>query len=264
MFDAHCHLQFEAFDEDREEVLERAREAGVRGLMIADYDGERRGLAAELSQRAGIYATAGLHPWAVAELDQKGLSEALKELEAVLEEPCWSGLGELGLDYYRVKDDQSREVQRKAFVAQLGMARERNLPVVIHAVRAHNSLIGLLREEGLPEAGGILHGYSGSARQVGTFLMMNLDISIGTAVTFENRKRLEEVVRQVPEDRLLVETDAPDRPPGERSGERNEIAYLPEVMEAVAGLRSCSVERIAAMTERNLRARFRLGDEQLE
>lgn len=267
MFDAHCHLQFNDFDEDREDAIEVAIDAGLTGLIMAGYDHRRRELSASLTRREGIWATCGVHPWAVAEMDDAQLADALRRLEEDLEEDHeggqWCGLGEFGLDHYRVKDEEGRRRQRDAFVAQLGLAREKNLPVVIHAVRCHNTMIGILRDEGLPEAGGIMHGYSGSPRQVGTFLMMNLDISVGTPMTFANNERIREVVRQVPADRLLVETDAPDRPPRGHRGERNELHWLQQVIDEVADAREMDSSRVSKMTERNARTRFGLGDEVL-
>ncbi len=261
MFDAHCHLQFQQFDADRDEAVERARAAGLRGLLIAGYDATRRATAASLMQRPGVWATPGIHPWAVAEMSDPQLEKAIEHLAGDLEDFDWCGLGELGIDHFRVKDKVGRRQQRKAFVEQLGLAREKNLPVVIHAVRCHNTMIGVLRDEGLPEAGGIMHGYSGSPRQVGTFLMMNLDISVGTPMTFESSDRLHEVVRQVPRERLLVETDAPDRPPRGHRGERNELHWLEKVIEEVARVWECKTEVVARVTEANTRRRFALGDE---
>jgi TatD DNase family protein len=265
MFDAHCHLDFEAFDDDREDVLEQARRAGVRGLIIAGYDGQRRGLAAQLARRSGIFATAGVHPWAVAAHDDAWLEHELRQLEEDLqaEGAPWCGLGELGLDYHRVTDAEGRARQERAFVAQLGMARELDLPLVIHAVKAHNTLYEILRREGMPRAGGIMHGYSGSARQVGLFLMLNLDISVGTPATFANHEKVAAVIAQTPIDRLLVETDAPDRAPEPFRDKRNELHYLGLVMEAVAHHKGVSVTTLARQTEHNARRRFRLGEQTL-
>lgn len=262
MFDSHCHLQFEAFDHDRDEVLRRSVEAGLNGILLADYDSTRRDLLQELTRIEGLFATAGLHPWAVASYDDAALRKELERLGEALDSGVFCGVGELGLDFYRCKDEAGRALQERAFVAQLGMAREKNLPVVIHAVKCHNTLIKVLRREGLPQRGGFLHGYSGSPRQAGTFLMMNLDLSIGTPLTFGNPSaKLQEVVRQIPLDRLLVETDAPDRPPGGYHGERNEPPYLNVVIQAVARLKGERPERIAAQGEQNIRDRFSLGEE---
>ncbi|MFU8805608.1 MAG: TatD family hydrolase [Bradymonadaceae bacterium] len=265
MFDAHCHLDFEAFDDDREEAIDLARQIGLRGLIIAGYDRRRRSLARELATRPGIWATAGLHPWAVAGHDRPWLDEELHELSRDLSDNLedWCGLGELGLDFHRVKDGPGRELQEAAFIAQLGIARELDLPLVIHAVKAHNTLYDILRREGLPRAGGIMHGYSGSARQVGLFLMLNLDISIGTPVTFGHTAKIEAVLRATPMDRLLIETDAPDRAPHPHRDQRNELHYLRFVMEEVARFKEIDVDELARHSESNVRRRFRLGAEVL-
>lgn len=262
MFDAHCHLDFEAFDADREEIIARARAEGVRGLIIAGYDRERRSLAADLAKRPGIFATAGLHPWAVAARDRAWVLEELRRLRDDLEASpqSWCGLGELGLDFHRVQDREGRELQEFAFVEQLRIARELDLPLVIHAVKAHSSVYEILRREGMPAAGGMMHGYSGSARQVGLFLMLNLDISIGTPVTFDHRGKIEAVIAATPGDRLLIETDAPDRAPEPYRGSRNEIKYLRLVVEAAARAKGVSTDELARRSEANARRRFRLGD----
>ncbi len=257
--DAHCHLQFAAFDDDREEALGAARAAGVRGVILADYDEERRGLSVELaSSTEGVWACCGLHPWAVADRDDDELEASLQAVKEALGEHPFCAVGELGMDYYRAKGEEERARQERAFVRQLGWARELNLPVVIHAVRCHNSLVKVLRREGVPEAGGILHGYSGSPRQVGTFLMMNLDLSVGTPLVWGDQ-RARESVKQCPLDRLLVETDAPDRP-ADRSRGRNEVKYLGEVIDAVASIRGEPAQKVREATEENARRRFALGD----
>lgn len=261
MFDAHCHLNFEVFDSDRDDVLAAARSAGVNGLIIAGYDRERRTLARSLvgemtDERPEIRATAGLHPWALQGKDDAWLDTELKALREDLEAGGFCGIGELGLDFIRAHSPEDRSFQERALVGQLGIARELNLPIVIHAVKCHNSLYEILRREGLPKAGGMMHGYSGSARQVGNFLMLNLDISIGTQATYPNRRKLMEVIRAVPLDRLLLETDSPDQPAYGHENQRNTPAQLALVVNAVAAARECSVQEIARQTENNVKMRF--------
>lgn len=261
MFDAHCHLDFEAFDADRDEVLAEAHAAVVRGLIIAGYDRERRALARSLvsegsETRPSIQATAGLHPWALQGRDDAWLEEELRLLREDLLAGGFCGVGELGLDFVRAREPAERAFQERAFVGQLAIARELDLPIVIHAVKSHNTLYEILRREGVPRAGGMMHGYSGSARQVGNFLMLGLDISIGTPVTYPNANKIADVVRAVPADRLLVETDAPDRPPYSYGNQRNTPALLELVVRAVAAVRNCSEAEIARQTEDNVRSRF--------
>ncbi|MBA2661855.1 MAG: TatD family hydrolase [Bradymonadaceae bacterium] len=263
MFDAHCHLDFEAFDADRDAVLLDAQSVGMSGLIIAGYDRERRALARSLAERAGIWATAGLHPWALLGKDDAWLERELEALHGDLLAGGFCGLGELGLDFYRATEPADRAFQQKAFVGQLAIARELDLPLVIHAVKCHNSLYEILRQEGVPKSGGMMHGYSGSARQIGNFLMLNLDISIGTPATYPDAHKLRDVILATPGDRLLVETDAPDRAPHPDRHLRNTPALLALVIAAVAKARGCKPDEIARQCERNTRRRFQLGDERL-
>lgn len=260
MLDAHCHLDFDAFDADREEHLAQARAAGLRGLLIAGYDARRRPLARHLAQSTpGIWAAAGLHPWAVAALEPGELDLELQRLADDLAQGGFSAMGELGMDFLRATTAEERQQQESALVRQLGMARELDLPIVIHAVKCHASLLAILRCERLPKAGGMMHGYSGSASQVAHFLMLNLDISIGTGITRPEPRKLEDVLRHTPLDRLLVETDAPDRPPHGLDVAKNSPALLGHVVDAVARVLGRAPSEVARISEANARRRFRLG-----
>lgn len=261
MFDAHNHLHFAAFDDDREGTLARARDAGVDGMILADFDSERRSLAAELSERPGIWATAGLHPWAVKDEDQ-----ARRELE-LLENLDWSpfcALGELGLDWVRAKQDEARALQRSVFRRQLAIARERDLPLVIHCVRADDEVASILERDGAPGRGGILHSFWGSARQAERFVRLGFALSIGTQITKSSTGKTIEAVRTVGLDHLLVETDAPSRPPQGVASDRNEPAYLPCVVEALALVLGADRGLVAERTAENARRVFDLVDERLQ
>lgn len=258
MIDAHCHLHFEAFDGDRAEVLASAQDAGVQAVVVADFDQRRRAALRELGARPGVAICAGVHPWAVDALDAASLDEELRLLEAALDAPGWAAVGEFGLDFVRATDPDARAMQLRACSEQLRMARERELPVVLHAVRCHSTLHDLLRREGPSPAGGIMHGYSGSARQVPLFLMHGLDISVGGRLA-RNPEKLQAVVKQVPLDRMHLETDCPDGPvPGDAGNERSEPADLVEVVRAVAAAMKQPAERVAARCAENTRRLFNI------
>lgn len=258
MIDAHCHLHFAAFDGDRDEALARAADAGVRGLVVADYDHRLRGALKILGERPGVAVCAGVHPWAVDAMGADAVTRELTLLKEALEAPGWAAVGEFGLDFVRAADKDARALQLRACSEQLRMARERELPVVLHAVRCHSTLHDLLRREGPSPAGGIMHGYSGSARQVPLFLMHGLDISVGGRLA-NNPEKLRAVVQQVPADRLHVETDCPDGPvPGDAGGERSEPADLLAVVRAVAAALGQPPDQLAARCAENTRRLFHL------
>lgn len=254
MFDAHNHLQFAAFDRDREHAIRRAIEAGVRAMVLAGYDDDRRPLAAELAHRPGVGATAGLHPWAIGTTDVEAELAALRALD-------WTpfcAVGELGLDWARATDDAARQRQTEVFRAQLAIAREIDLPVVLHCVRANDELAQWLRKDGVPGRGGIVHSFWGSTVQARRFVELGLSLSIGTAITHAQPQKMVEALCDVGLGNLLVETDAPSRPPAGVDDERNEPGYLPCVVEAVALVLGTTADVVAAATEQNARNLFDL------
>ena len=252
MFDAHNHLHFPEFDSDREPAIARAVAAGVTGMLIAGYDFTRQPLAAELGRRPGIGAAAGLHPWAVSDDDAP-----LRNLRSTdWGEFC--AVGELGLDWVREKTAAGRERQIEVFRAQLDIAREVHLPVVVHCVAANDELAKWLAKDGVPGRGGIIHGFWGSAQQARRFVDLGLHLSIGTQLTRSCPDRMARALALVGIDALVVETDAPSRPPRGVEGPRNEPAYLPCVVEAVALTLGTTATAVAAATERTARQLFDL------
>lgn len=257
MFDAHNHLHFAAFDDDRDEVIDRAVRAGVRGMVLAGYDASRRELALELARRPGIAATAGLHPWAVADAD---VDVELATLEALDWDP-FCAVGELGLDWVRATTEAERQLQIDVFRRQLAIARNVNKPLVLHCVRANDELATWLKRDGIPARGGIAHSFWGSKEQARRFVDLGLHLSIGTQLTRTPSKKLDAALRAVGLDRLTVETDAPSRPGAGADSERNEPAYLPCVVDAVALVLGTTAEAVAAATERTARQLFDLRED---
>ncbi len=261
MFDAHNHLHFAAFDSDREAVISRARQGGVRGMILAGYDSRRRELCAELGARSGIRATAGVHPWAVQELDDAGLQSELQ----LLHDLDWSqfvGLGELGLDRYIARSDGDLERQTLAFRTQLELARQLDLPLVIHSVRANQDILRWLEKDGVPGRGGLVHAFWGSAEEAQRFVDLGLHLSIGTQLTHSAPEKMRRALRRVGVDHLLVETDAPSRPPAQIDDERNEPAYLGCIVTALALTLGTDEEEVAVRTESNTRRLFQLPPEE--
>lgn len=251
LIDSHSHLDAGEFDADRDAVIERARAAGVtRQIIPAISRPGFENLKALCNEVEGLFPAYGMHP---AYLDDHGDGD-LEALADWLQGDEVVAVGECGLDYY-VKDlDLDR--QRAIFDAQLELAKELNLPVIVHALRAVEDVILALRRVG--GLRGVVHSYGGSAEQARRLWEMGFHIGIGGPVTYERARRLREIVATMPIDYLLLETDAPDQPLSTHRGARNEPAYLVEVLDVVAGLRKADPAGIAAATTRNAVELFRL------
>lgn len=255
LFDTHAHLDDdEDYGNDRDEVLERARAAGVALIVNVGYDLESSRRSISLAEKYGlIYASVGIHPHGADEAGP-GYLEQLAEMAA---HPKVVAMGEMGLDYYR--DLSPRPVQRKVFREQLALAKKLDKPVIIHDRDAHAEILSILRKEGLGPAGGVMHCYSGSWELAREFLAMGFYISIAGPVTFPHAPKLKDVAARVPLDRLLVETDAPYLTPVPHRGKRNEPAYVYYTAEEVARLRGMTTEDLAGACALNGRKLFRIG-----
>ncbi|TEB11871.1 putative deoxyribonuclease YcfH [Pelotomaculum sp. FP] len=251
LFDTHAHIAEEEYELDREEVLERARGAGVAYINNVGYNLESSRRAITLAENNDmVYASVGFHPHNAMEAGP-GYLEELKNMSA---HPRVVALGEIGLDYYR--DLSPREMQRKVFREQLILARELSLPVIIHDRDAHGDLMDILRELGLGAAGGVMHCYSGSWEMAQECLSMGFYISIAGPVTYQNASRLKDVAGRVPMDRLLLETDAPYLTPSPHRGKRNEPSYIAFTAAEIATLKGIDVEELAKTCTENGRRLF--------
>lgn len=259
LIDIGANLTHDSFDRDREAVLERAADAGVRRLLVTGTTVAASHAAVALARDyAGrLYATAGVHPHHAAELDEDAASE-LAELAAT---PAVVAVGECGLDYFR--DYSPRDAQRTAFVAQLETGATTGKPVFLHQRDAHDDFAGILREHIAGLAGGVAHCFTGGAAEMLEYLDMGLHIGITGWICDERRGHdLQQAVRELPLDRVLLETDAPylvprDLPEAPR-GRRNEPAFLPHILQATARLMECGPEELAAAATRNTEQLFGL------
>lgn len=256
LIDSHTHLDFETFERDRDAVLDRARAAGVVGQIIAGVRPEhwprQRALAA---RHPDIKWTAGLHPQVAAELAPAARDAALDALPSALdgEHPACA-IGEIGLDRQFAPRD-TLPAQRAAFRAQLALARERDVPVVLHIVATHGEARDILARDGLPRAGGVVHSYSGSADMSARYVELGLHIGFVATVLRPAADKAHRAARAVPLERLLIETDAPTQsPPGHPR--RNEPALLPLIARRIAELRGADVDTIADATRRNAETLF--------
>lgn len=255
--DTHCHLDDPAFDADREAVWARAREAGVRALVIPAVSLERIPTAIAWAERhPGIYVAVGIHPhWA-----STFSSSALDRLREWARHPRVVAIGEIGLDFYR--DLSPRPAQQEAFRAQLELAGELGLPVIIHQRQAQEPVMEELEAwvAACPGARGVLHAFSGDPSTARTAAAWGFALGIGGPITYPRAEALREAVRQVGIAHLVLETDAPYLPPQPYRGKRNEPAYLRYVIESLSLILGLPAEDIAARTTRNARELFRLTD----
>lgn len=249
LIDTHAHLDSTKFDGDREEVIERARAAGVDLIVNIGFNRETIPTTMELAEKYPfIYAAVGWHPTDAIDMKPE---EDLLWIERLCSHPKVVAIGEIGLDYYW--DTSPKDVQQRVFREQIRLAKRLGKPIVIHNRDAHEDVVRLLREEGASEIGGIMHCFSGSWETAKQCLDMNFYISFGGPVTFKNARVPKEVLAKVPDDRLLIETDAPYLAPHPYRGKRNESSYVGLVAEATAEIKGKSVEEIAKITAENSR-----------
>jgi TatD DNase family protein len=221
--------------------------------LICGSDHEDWGRTERVAASTGGLAALGVHPWVAGALSDPAREAALGELAA----RAPAVIGEIGLDTLWAKTDDARARQREVLRAQLALARERDVPVVLHCVRAYPELLALLERDGVPAAGGVMHAWSGPADQIPRAVALGLWVSFGPLVQHDRARKARASVPQVPDDRLLVETDCPDmKGPGVTRGEP---AHLPAVVAAVAALRGSPPEHVAAITARNARTLFPFG-----
>lgn len=254
LVDSHAHLDFKHFDRDRDDMLRRAETHGIKLIINVGVNPATSRESILLSEKYPmIYAAVGIHPHYVAQAPD-GYIEKLREMAR---HPKVVALGEMGLDYYR--DRSPRWQQWDVFSQQLRLAREIDLPIIIHSRDAHAETGALLKEEGIPAAGGVMHCFSGDLELAEEMMELGLYISIAGPVTYPRSKELKKVAANIPADRLLVETDAPYLPPAPWRGKRNEPAYTTYTLEEIAKLRNVAAEDLGKICLDNARRLFSLA-----
>ncbi len=248
--DSHAHLFCDAFEEDFEEMIRRAEEKGVwlLNIMCTELPEAEKAMAYAETAPERITVSCGIFPTDVNELD-----EATREAfyRVMRDERC-TCIGEIGLDYYW--DDSRKEEQKKLFHAQLSLARECDLPVVIHDREAHGDCLTIVRQ--YPGLRGVFHCYSGSPEMAEELLRMGWYLGFDGPITYKNARKTLEVLRICPEDRILVETDSPYLAPVPKRGKRNDPGNLPYICAKIAEIKEKTPEEIAALTAANGRALF--------
>jgi TatD DNase family protein len=253
MIDSHAHLEMDAFDHDRDSVLRRAREAGVQNILtlaLMDEAGSYRKAFDIVDGHPELVTAVGCHPHDAKHFGPDGESR----LEEMAEHPRSVAIGEIGLDYHY--NLSPPETQREVLRRQIRMARRLDLPVIIHHREAEKDLIVLLDEEGVPGAGGVLHSFTANRELALAGLSRGFHISFSGILTFKNAESLRDVARDVPMDKLLVETDCPYLAPVPYRGKRNEPAFVRETAKKLAEVKGVSFEEIERATDENFHRLF--------
>ena len=252
LFDTHAHMDDRAFDTDREELLTSLPQQGIQLLMNPGCSLESSRNAARLAQRYDyIYAAAGSHPDAADEINEEVLEEYRRLCR---ENPRIKAIGEIGLDYHY--EDIPREIQLKAFRAQMALAKELGLPVIVHEREAHED--GMKVVEEFPEVTGVFHCYSGSAEMAKWLVNRGWYIGFTGVLTFKNARKAVEVAASIPLDRIVLETDCPYMSPEPFRGKRNDPGKLYRMAERLAEIRGLSVEEIHTITTENGKRLYRI------
>lgn len=245
IFDSHAHYDDESFNEDRENIIKEIRENGVINVLNcgASMEGARESF--KLANKYDFfYAAVGIHPENAYELTK----ENYEEIKEMTKNPKVRAIGEIGLDYYW-EENPPREKQKEVFRKQMEIARELDMPVVIHDRDAHGDTLEIIKE--FPEVKGVVHCFSGSVEFARECLKLGYYIGFTGVITFKNSKKIVEVAKEVPLDRILVETDAPYMAPTPNRGKRNRSDYIKFIIEKIAEVKELSVKEVSDATIEN-------------
>lgn len=253
LIDTHAHIDVDRFDEDRDEVIARAEAAGIKAIINMGDSLESSQRSVELTHRyESVFAAVGIHPEEARPMNQaddQQLADWAEQAKVV-------AIGEIGLDYYWVKDQEQRQIQQQVFIRQLDLARQLHLPVCVHNRDAHGDTMAILKKEG-QGVRGVLHCYSGSLEMAKELMKLDWLIGVDGPLTFKNAAKLPEIVQNIPLERILLETDCPYMAPVPMRGKRNEPAFVYHVAEKLAELRKISLEQVAEQTTANARELYK-------
>ncbi|NIM33062.1 MAG: YchF/TatD family DNA exonuclease [Pseudomonas stutzeri] len=249
LIDTHTHLDFEMFDDDRAQVIARARNAGVERIVVLGVHAANWQRVWQLAcDEPSVHAALGLHPVFLEEHQDAHVQQLRDWLERLRGEPKLCAVGEIGLDYYI--DNPDIERQQRLLEAQLALAADFSLPVLLHVRRAHAPMIATLKRYKL-ERSGVIHAFSGSWEEAREYLRLGFRLGLGGAGTWPQAQRMHRVLRQLPLEAIVLETDAPDIPPAGHAGERNSPELLPEICRRLADLKGIDALALAAASYRN-------------
>ncbi len=244
LVDSHAHLEDEKYDKDREEVIEECKKDLTFLINVGSNILTSKQSIKLAHNYDFIYASVGIHPH-----DAQKEFDKVEEIERLALQEKVVAIGEIGLDYYY--DDPPKEFQKEVFIKQIRLAKKLNLPIIIHDRDAHGDILDILKQEWTKDLRGVFHSYSGSVEMAFQAIEMNFYISLGGPVTFKNAKKPKEVVKAVPIEKLLIETDSPYLTPEPYRGKRNTPVYVKFVAEKIAELREMSYEEVCRITAEN-------------
>lgn len=253
LIDSHAHLDDERFDRDRDRLIKSLKELGVDLVINPGADLNSSIKAVSLSEQYdNIYAAVGVHPHSAKEMDDSTIDilKSFTNREKVI------AIGEIGLDYYY--DNSPRDIQQKKFIEQLNLAKEVDLPVIIHTREAAKDTFDIIKEAQDGSLEGVMHCFSGSVEMAMEYIKLGFYISLGGPVTFKNARVSKEVAKAIPLDKLMIETDAPYLTPEPYRGKRNEPFYVRYVAGMIAELRGITFEEVATKTSENARQLFNI------
>ena len=253
LIDTHAHLDDARFDGDRDAMIARAREAGVENLVTIGCDLTTSRAAVELADRYPfVYATVGVHPHEAKQIGDSWYDD----LRRLAQHKKVVAYGEIGLDYHY--NHSPPKLQRERFREQIVLARDLRLPIVVHTREAQDDTITVLKEENAADVGGVFHCFSGDARLAKDALDLGFLLSFSGVITFQNATMLRDIVKTVPMDRILVETDSPYLTPAPHRGKRNEPAHVRLVAEKIAAIQGMTADQVAELTSQNARRVFKI------
>lgn len=251
LFDTHCHLDVPEFDADRDAVVARTRAAGVSRMVVPAIDADGwTDLVALCRREEGLFPALGMHPIYIVQHRDEHVDELRRWVER--ERPV--AIGEIGLDFFIKETDRDR--QQVIFEAQLDVAQQYRLPVLLHVRKAHEEVLQSLKKFSL--VGGIAHAFNGSLPQAEQYLSLGFKFGFGGMLTYERSRKIRQLARELPLESLVLETDAPDMTPVSHHGERNSPEYLPEILHSLAEVRGMDCRELAAITTANALNLFRL------
>lgn len=253
--DAHCHLDFPVFDPDRKAVLQRAKQAGVQRFILPGTSAATWQRTLDLAASdAGIFACLGLHPYFIDQHREEQLADLEQRLKS---HPQVVAVGEIGIDFWSSPSPKEKDRQWFFLNAQLKLAKQFQLPVVLHVRKAMDELTQRLRQLDLPQ-GGLIHAFSGSQQQAEKLVELGFKLGLGGALTYPRAQKLRRVAARLPLSAFVVETDSPDMPLSGRQGQRNEPAHVAQVLKTLAEIRQTDEQDLARSLEENVRNLFRL------
>lgn len=253
LFESHAHIDDSRFDQDRDEIIQRAKDAGLSYILNPGADLGTSVKAVNLAEKYEmVYAAVGVHPHDVKDMDE----DTIEVLRSLCSKEKVVAIGEIGLDYYY--NHSPKDAQRKWFERQIQLAQEVALPIIIHDRDAHQEIFDILKQYNAGSLGCVMHCYSGSVALAKEYVKRGIYISLAGPVTFKNAVKTHEVAKEIPLEWLLVETDSPYLTPVPHRGKRNEPAYVKFVAQTIAEAKGISLEEVSKQTTENAKRLFKI------